>query len=161
MLNTIAAKATCFDIAASEAFAGYQRRVRANADRLAAALAARDLEILTGGTDTHMLVVDLRSSGWTGAAAESRLYEVGVAANEIAIPFDERPAAETSGLRLVSPALTMRGFDEEDMAEVAAIVASALRKDADLASLHARSTALCAKHPLYPGFRGYCAFLPG
>jgi glycine hydroxymethyltransferase len=160
-LAAIAAKATCFEIAASEAFADYQRRVRANADRLAAELVAGGLELLTGGTDTHMLVVDLRSSEWTGADAERRLYEVGVTANEIAIPFDERPADETSGLRLGSPALTMRGFDEEDMAEVAAIVAGALRKDADLASLHARSTALCAKHPLYPGFRGYCAFLPG
>jgi glycine hydroxymethyltransferase len=161
LLDTIAAKATCFEIAGAEAFADYQRRVRANADRLAAELTARDLDLLTGGTDTHMLVVDLRSSEWTGAAAESRLHVVGVAANEIAIPFDGRPADETSGLRLGSPAVTMRGFDEEDIAEVAGIVAGALREDADIDSLRDRSTALCAKRPLYPGFRGYCAFLPG
>jgi glycine hydroxymethyltransferase len=161
LLDTIAAKATCFEIAASEPFKAYQRQVRANADRLAAELVVRDLDLLTGGTDTHMLVVDLRSSGWKGADAESRLQEVGVAANEIAIPFDERPADETSGLRLGSPALTMRGFDEEDMTEVAGIVAGALREEADLASLRARSAALCAKRPLYPGFRGYCTFLPG
>lgn len=160
LLDTIAAKAVCFEIAASEAFADYQRRVRANADALAAELAKRDLEILTGGTDTHMLVVDLRSSGWTGAAAESRLHEVGVAVNEIAIPFDERPANETSGLRLGSPAVTMRRFDEEDMSEVAAIIVGALAESADLESLRARSAALCAKRPLYPGFRGYCDFLP-
>lgn len=161
LLDTIAAKAICFEIAASEAFADYQRRVRANADRLAAELIARGLDVLTGGTDTHMIVVDLRSTKWTGAAAESRLHEVGVAANEIDIPFDERPAGETSGLRLGSPATAMRGFDEEDMAELAAIVVAALAEDADLVSLRARSAALCAKRPLYPGFRGYCAYLPG
>jgi len=161
LLDTIAAKATCFEIAGSEAFADYQRRVRANADRLALELAARDLDILTGGTDTHLLVVDLRASGWTGRDAEARLHEVGVAVNEIAIPYDERPADEVSGLRLGSPAVTMRGFDEEEMTEVAAIVVGALREDADLASLRARSTALCAKRPLYPGFRGYCTFLTG
>jgi glycine hydroxymethyltransferase len=160
LLDTIAAKATCFEIAASQAFADYQRRVRANADRLAAELAAGGLEILTGGTDTHMLVVDLRSIEWTGAAAESRLHEVGVAANEIDIPFDERPADETSGLRLGSPAVTMRGFDEQDMVEVASIVAGALRADADLASLRTRSAALCARRPLYPGFGGYCHYRP-
>jgi Glycine/serine hydroxymethyltransferase len=161
LLDTIAAKATCFEIAGSEAFAGYQRRVRANADRLAAELAGRDLDILSGGTDSHMLLVDLRSTEWTGADAEKRLHEVGVAVNEIAIPHDERPADETSGLRLGSPAVTMRGFDQEDMAEVASIVAGALRADADLNSLRARSAALCARRPLYPGFRGYCSFLAG
>jgi glycine hydroxymethyltransferase len=161
LLDTIAAKATCFEIAGSEAFAGYQRRVRANADRLAAELAGRDLDILSGGTDSHMLLVDLRSTEWTGADAEKRLHEVGVAVNEIAIPHDERPADETSGLRLGSPAVTMRGFDQGDMAEVAAIVAGALRADADLNSLRARSAALCARRPLYPGFRGYCSFLAG
>ena len=135
--------------------------MRANADRLALELAARDLDILTGGTDTHLLVVDLRASGWTGRDAEARLHGVGVAVNEIAIPYDERPADDASGLRLGSPALTMRGFDEEDMSEVAAIVVGALREDADLASLRARSTALCAKRPLYPGFRGYCSFQTG
>jgi len=161
LLDTIAAKATCFEIAGSEAFAGYQRRVRANADRLAAELAGRDLDILSGGTDSHMLLVDLRSTEWTGADAEKRLHEVGVAVNEIAIPHDERPADETSGLRLGSPAVTMRGFDQEDMAEVASIVAGALRADADFNSLRARSAALCARRPLYPGFRGYCSFLAG
>jgi glycine hydroxymethyltransferase len=108
-----------------------------------------------------MLLVDLRSTEWTGADAEKRLHEVGVAVNEIAIPHDERPADETSGLRLGSPAVTMRGFDQEDMAEVAAIIVGALRADADLNSLHARSAALCARRPLYPGFRGYCSFLAG
>jgi glycine hydroxymethyltransferase len=78
--------------------------------------------------------------------------------NKNGIPFDERPPTVTSGLRLGSPAVTMRGFDEQDMAEVAGIIAGALRQDADLDALSARSAALCAKHPLYPGFRGYCGY---
>ncbi len=158
LLETIAAKATCFEIAGSEAFADYQRRVCANADRLAAELAARELEILTGGTDTHLFIVDLRSTEWTGRGAEERLHEVGVAVNEIAVPYDESPPTVTSGLRLGSPAVTMRGFDEEDMGEVAEIVVGALCRDADLEALRVRSAALCAKRPLYPGFRGYCDF---
>ena len=78
--------------------------------------------------------------------------------NKNGIPFDERPPTVTSGLRLGTPAVTMRGFDEEDMSEVASIICSALAKNADIAALSTRSAALCAKHPLYPGFRGYCSY---
>jgi glycine hydroxymethyltransferase len=158
LLHTIAAKATCFKIAASELFKTYQRQVRANADRLAAELIAGGLDIVTGGTDTHLLCVDLRSTEWTGKDAEARLNEVGVTTNKNAVPFDERSEDETSGLRLGSPAVTMRGFDEEDMAEAASIIVGALKPDADLEALRARSAALCAKRPLYPGFRGYCDY---
>jgi glycine hydroxymethyltransferase len=158
LLHTIAAKATCFKLAASEPFKVYQRQVRANADRLAADLLASGLDIITGGTDTHLLLVDLRSTEWTGKDAEDRLHEVGVTVNKNGIPFDERPPTVTSGLRLGSPAVTMRGFDDEDMAEVATIIAGALREDADLGALRARSAALCEKRPLYPGFRGYCSY---
>jgi glycine hydroxymethyltransferase len=161
LLHTIAAKATCFKIAASEPFRAYQRQVRANADRLAAELVAGGLEIVSGGTDTHLLCVDLRSIGLTGKDAEDRLREVGVTADPIALPFDERAGGEVSGLRLGSPALTMRGLDEQNMAEVAGIVVGALREDANPAALRDRSAALCARRPLYPGFRGYCSFLPG
>ena len=158
LLHTIAAKATCFKIAASEPFKAYQRQVRANADRLAAELVAHGLDIITGGTDTHLLLVDLRSTDWTGKDAEDRLHEVGVTVNKNGIPFDERPPTVTSGLRLGSPAVTMRGFEEEDMSEIASIICSALDKSADIAVLSARSAALCEKHPLYPGFRGYCSY---
>jgi len=158
LLHTIAAKATCFKIAASEPFKAYQRQVRANADRLAADLLSSGLDIITGGTDTHLLLVDLRSTDWTGKDAEDRLHDVSVTVNKNAIPFDERPPMVTSGLRLGSPAVTMRGFDEQDMAEVAGIIAGALREDADLDALRARSAALCVKRPLYPGFRGYCDY---
>jgi len=158
LLHTIAAKATCFKIAASEPFKAYQGQVRANADRLASELVGHGLDIITGGTDTHLLLVDLRRTDWTGKDAEDRLHEVGVTVNKNGIPFDERPPTVTSGLRLGSPAVTMRGFEEEDMSEIASIICSALDKSADIAMLAARAEALCEKHPLYPGFRGYCSY---
>jgi glycine hydroxymethyltransferase len=151
----IAAKATCFKIAASEPFRAYQQQVRTNADALADSLMERGLDLLTDGTDTHLMQVDLRGSEWTGRAAEERLHEVKITANRNTVPFDERPPMEASGLRLGTPAVTMRGFDEDDSAEVGAIIAAALSDDADLAALGARSQALCDKRPLYPGFRGF------
>ncbi|MER3412606.1 MAG: serine hydroxymethyltransferase, partial [Thermoleophilia bacterium] len=111
--HVIAAKATCFRIAASEAFRSYQEQVRANADALAEALLEGGLPVLTGGTDTHLLLVDLRQTPWTGREAEERLAEVGITVNRNTLPFDERPPTVASGLRLGTPAVTMRGFDEE------------------------------------------------
>jgi glycine hydroxymethyltransferase len=158
LLHTIAAKATCFRIAASEGFRAYQRQVRANADALAESLVDGGLELLTGGTDTHLMQVDLRRSDWTGRDAEERLDEVRITANRNTVPFDERPPTVASGLRLGTPAVTMRGFEEEDMREVGAIIGEALSGEVEVGSLRERSEALCAEHPLYPGFRGYGAF---
>jgi glycine hydroxymethyltransferase len=156
--HVIAAKATCFRIAATQEFRDYQTRVRANADALAETLQAGGLDVLTGGTDTHLLQIDLRSSDWTGKAAEERLAEVNITANRNTVPFDERPPTVASGVRLGTPAATMRGFDEEAFREVGRIICDALAADADVEALAARSTALCDRHPLYPGFRGYCAY---
>jgi glycine hydroxymethyltransferase len=158
LLHVIAAKATCFKIAASEAFRSYQTQVRANADTLAAALLDGGLDLLTGGTDTHLMQIDLRQSEWTGKTAEERLHDVKITANRNTVPFDERPPMEASGVRLGTPAVTMRGFDEEDMGEVGAIISAALDDGADTAALTARSEALCERRPLYPGFRGYTAY---
>jgi glycine hydroxymethyltransferase len=155
MQHVIAAKASCFKIAASEPFRAYQTQIRANADALADALIDRGLDLLTGGTDTHLMQIDLRGSDWTGRAAEGRLHEVKITANRNTVPFDERPPMEASGVRLGTPAVTMRGFDEDDMREVGGIIAGALSDSADLAALAARSEALCEKRPLYPGFRGF------
>jgi glycine hydroxymethyltransferase len=155
LLHVIAAKAACFKIAASEPFRAYQSQVRANADALADALMERGLDLLTDGTDTHLMQVDLRGSDWTGRAAEERLHEVQITANRNTVPFDERPPMEASGVRLGTPAVTMRGFDEEDMGEVGAIIADALSEEPDVAVLSGRSQALCDKRPLYPGFRGF------
>jgi glycine hydroxymethyltransferase len=156
--HVIAAKATAFKIAATEAFREYQRHVRENADALAESLVGGGLDVVTGGTDTHLLLVDLRSTEWTGADSEDRLHEVGITANKNAIPFDERPPTVASGLRVGTPAATMRGFDADDFREVGRIMVEALAADADLGSLKARSKALCDRRPLYPGFRGYCAY---
>jgi glycine hydroxymethyltransferase len=154
LLHVIAAKATCLKIAGSEAFRAYQQQIRVNADALADALLEGGHDLLTGGTDTHLLQVDLRRSDWTGKAAEERLHEVRITANRNTVPFDERPPMEASGIRLGTPAVTMRGFDEGDLREVGAIIAGALG-DGDLDALRARSDALCERRPLYPGYRGY------
>jgi glycine hydroxymethyltransferase len=159
LLHAIAAKATCFQIAASEPFRAYQRQVRANADVLAETLQEGGIEILTGGTDTHLLQVDLRPTDWTGKDAEERLHAVKLTVNRNTLPFDERPPTVASGIRLGTPAATMRGFDDDDFREVGRIICSALEQDADLAALAARADALCEKRPLYPGFRGYATYV--
>ncbi|HET7045998.1 MAG TPA: serine hydroxymethyltransferase [Gaiellaceae bacterium] len=157
--HTIAAKATCFRVAASEPFRAYQEQIRRNADALAETLQEGGVDVLTGGTDTHLLQVDLRSTEWTGAGAEERLAEVKITVNRNTVPFDERPPTVASGIRVGTPAMTMRGFDDEDFREVGRIICGALSDGADLAALVARSEALCAKRPLYPGFRGYTTYL--
>jgi glycine hydroxymethyltransferase len=156
--HTIAAKAACFRIAMTDAFRDYQQRVRDNADALGESLVDNGIELITGGTDTHLLLLDLRNSEWTGKAAEQRMHDVAITANRNTVPFDERSPFVTSGLRVGSPAPTMRGFDEDDFREVGAIIAGALADDADVDALKARSLALCDKHPLYPGFRGYTTY---
>src|SRR5204863_3501837 len=130
LVHTIAAKATCFRIAATEAFREYQQQVRANADTLATTLQEGGLDVLTGGTDTHLLQVDLRRTDWTGKDAEERLAEVRLTVNRNTVPFDERPPTVASGIRIGTPAATMRGFDEPDFREVGMIVAGALADDA-------------------------------
>jgi glycine hydroxymethyltransferase len=157
--HTIAAKAICFKIAATQAFRDYQAQIRKNADTLAATLQEHGLDILTGGTDTHLLQVDLRNSLWTGKSAEDRLAEVKITVNRNTVPFDPQPPTIASGIRIGTPAATMRGFDEADFAEVGAIIGGALGDDADVDALRARSEAVCERRPLYPGFRGYPAYV--
>ncbi len=159
LVHTIAAKATCFRIAATEAFREYQSQVRTNADTLAATLQEGGLNVLTGGTDTHLLQVDLRSTEWSGKEAEERLAEVKLTVNRNTVPFDERPPTVASGIRIGTPAATMRGFDEDDFREVGRIICEALADGADLPALAARSEALCERRPLYPGFRGFTTYV--
>jgi glycine hydroxymethyltransferase len=158
LMHTIAAKAACFRIAATEAFRDYQRQVRANADTLAETLQDGGLDVLTGGTDTHLLQLDLRKTDWTGKDAEERLAEVALTVNRNTVPFDERPPTVASGIRLGTPAATMRGFDEDDFREVGRIIVEALGEPADIGSLRARAEELCRRRPLYPGFRGYTTY---
>jgi glycine hydroxymethyltransferase len=156
--HVIAAKAACFLIAASEPFREYQSAVRANADALAESLQEGGLDVLTGGTDTHLLLVDLRRTEWTGKDAEDRLAEVGITVNRNTIPFDERPPTVASGFRVGTPAMTMRGLDEDDFREVGQIMCGALSSDADVAVLAERSASLVRRRPLYPGLPAFPAF---
>jgi glycine hydroxymethyltransferase len=157
--HTIAAKATCFKIAATEAFRDYQSQVRRNADTLSDTLMEGGLDVLTGGTDTHLLQLDLRSTEWTGKDAEERLHEVKLTVNRNTVPFDERPPTVASGVRIGTPAATMRGMDDGDFREIGRIIVEALGESPDLDALRSRTEALCAKRPLYPGFRGWTAYV--
>ncbi len=157
--HAIAAKAACFHIASTEAFRDYQSQVRANADALAETLVAGGLDILTGGTDTHLVQVDLRRSEWTGLAAQEHLEEVGLTVNRNTVPFDERPPKISSGVRVGTPAATMRGFDADSFRQVGRIIVSALEPGADTAALAREAAALADRHPLYPGFRGYTSYV--
>src|SRR2546422_6177630 len=120
--HTIAAKATCFKIAATEAFRDYQSQVRRNADTLSDTLMDGGLDVLTGGTDTHLLQLDLRSTDWTGKDAEERLHEVKLTVNRNTVPFDERSPTVASGVRIGTPAATMRGMGEEDFREIGRVI---------------------------------------
>src|SRR5882757_4189735 len=157
--HTIAAKATCFKIATTDAFREYQLQIRRNADALAETLQAGGLDLVTGGTDTHLMQIDLRNSEWTGKAAEERLHEVRITVNRNTVPFDERPPTVASGVRIGTPAMTMRGFDEDDFRETGRVICDALTESPDIDALLRRVDALCAKRPLYPGFRGYTTYV--
>ena len=157
--HTIAAKATCFKIAATEAFRDYQSQVRRNADTLSDTLMEGGLDVLTGGTDTHLLQLDLRGTDWTGKDAEERLHEVKLTVNRNTVPFDERPPTVASGVRIGTPAATMRGMDDGDFREIGRIIVESLDDSPDLDGLRSRTEALCAKRPLYPGFRGWTTYV--
>jgi glycine hydroxymethyltransferase len=156
--HTIAAKATCFKIAATEAFRDYQSQVRRNADTLSDTLMEGGLDVLTGGTDTHLLQLDLRSTDWTGKDAEERLDEVKLTVNRNTVPFDERSPTVASGIRMGTPAATMRGMDDGDFREIGRIIVDALGDSPDIDGLRSRAETLCAKRPLYPGFRGWTTY---
>ncbi|WP_326595393.1 serine hydroxymethyltransferase [Streptomyces sp. NBC_01803] len=154
--HVIAAKAVAFKVAASEDFRERQQRTLAGARILAERLGRADVaevgvSVLSGGTDVHLVLVDLRDSELDGRQAEDRLHEVGITVNRNAIPDDPRPPMVTSGLRIGTPALATRGFGAEDFREVADIIAEALKPAYDADGLKARVTALAEKHPLYPG----------
>ncbi|MCG8922299.1 serine hydroxymethyltransferase [Lentzea sp. DG1S-22] len=152
--HVIAAKAVAFKHAASPEFADRQRRTlegaRILADRLSQAdVAAAGVKVLTGGTDVHLVLVDLVSSELDGKQAEDVLHRIGITVNRNAVPNDPRPPMVTSGLRIGTPALATRGFGEVDFAEVADVIAEALKPGAAVEELRARVEVLAAKHPLY------------
>jgi glycine hydroxymethyltransferase len=152
LMHTIAAKAVAMRIAATDQFKVRQKQTIANAQAFAAGLEANGVPVLTGGTDVHLVLVDLTPSGLDGKTAEARLEEVGITVNRNAIPFDERPPMNPSGLRIGTPALTTRGLVEEDLSEIAAVIASALSDDFETEkdALAERTKTLMERYPLYP-----------
>jgi glycine hydroxymethyltransferase len=153
LMHIIAAKAVCFKEAAEPAFAEYQRQIVANAKKLAAVLSASGLRLVSGGTDNHLLVVDVFSKGITGKLAETALGKAGITVNKNAIPFDQNPPMVASGIRVGTPSVTTRGMREPEMELIGELIGRALaapENDRDLAMIHAEVEALCRKFPLYP-----------
>ncbi|PYG00606.1 glycine hydroxymethyltransferase [Georgenia satyanarayanai] len=160
LMHVIAAKAVALKVAAGEEFADRQRRTlegaRIIAERLMApAVREAGVSVVTGGTDVHLVLVDLRSSALDGQQAEDLLHAAGITVNRNAVPFDPRPPRVTSGLRIGTPALATRGFGAAEFTEVADVIATALTEGtaADVTALHARVTALTEAFPLYEGLQ--------
>ncbi|MDO5478841.1 MAG: serine hydroxymethyltransferase [Clostridia bacterium] len=150
LMHVIAGKAMCFKEALSEEFKEYQAQVIKNAKTLAESLIEEGFDIVSGGTDNHLMLVDVRKFSLTGKELERRLDDIGVTCNKNAIPFDPEKPFVTSGIRLGSPAVTTRGFKEEDMREIAKIIKiAALGDESKYDEARARVKALCDKYPLY------------
>ena len=152
LMHVIAAKAVAFKEAMSDEFKIYQKQIVKNAKALAAELTAQGFTLVSGGTDNHLMLVDVRAQNLTGKVAERLLDDVGVTVNKNTIPFDPASPFVTSGVRIGTPALTSRGFLEDDFREVGAIIALALQNpDSEESKDEARRrvAALCSKYPLY------------
>ncbi|MGH9315446.1 MAG: serine hydroxymethyltransferase [Vicinamibacterales bacterium] len=153
LMHIIAAKAVCLKEAMEPAFADYQRQIVANAKRLAAGLAAAGFRLVSGGTDTHLMLVDVFSKGITGKGAEAALGKAGITVNKNAIPFDQNPPMVASGIRVGTPAVTTRGMREPEMDQIAGFIARVLATPEDeraIAAVRAEVEALCRMFPLYP-----------
>ena len=152
LMHMVAGKAVTLKIAQSELFRERQRRTREGAAILAEELLGSGVNVLTGGTDVHLVLVDLRESELDGQQAEDRLDEIGITVNRNAVPFDPRPPAVSSGLRVGTPALATRGFQADDFREIGRVMAQALTGDFDQVKgeLSERTRALAEKYPLYP-----------
>lgn len=156
LMHAVAAKAVAFKLAASDEFRDRQQRTVRGAQILAERLLQPDVQdagvaLTTGGTDVHLVLVDLRDAAIDGKQAEDLLHEVGITVNRNSVPADPRPPMTTSGLRIGTPALATRGFSHDDFAEVADVIAQALKPNPDVAALRERTRALAEKYPLYPG----------
>src|SRR5579862_2949556 len=153
LAHIIAAKAVCFKEAAEPAFAAYQRQIAANAARLANAMTAAGLRLVSGGTDNHLMLVDVFSKGVTGKVAEAALGKAGITVNKNAIPFDKNPPMVASGIRIGTPAITTRGMGEPEMDAIAELITRALNAPDDegaLAMVRVEVERLCRNFPLYP-----------
>jgi glycine hydroxymethyltransferase len=153
LMHIIAAKAVCFKEAAEPGFIAYQRQIVANAKRLASVLTTAGFRLVSGGTDNHLMLVDVFSKGITGKAAEAALGKAGMTVNKNAIPFDRNPPMVASGIRLGTPAVTTRGMGEAEMDVIGELFTRALQTPDDdhaLGMVRAEVESLCRKFPLYP-----------
>jgi glycine hydroxymethyltransferase len=156
LMHIIAAKAVCLKEALEPSFASYQRQIVANAQRLAEGLKTAGFRLVSGGTDNHLMLVDVFSKGLTGKVAEAALGKAGITVNKNAIPFDQNPPMVASGIRIGTPAVTSRGMREPEMDLIAELIARVLASSDDdhvAASVREKVEALCRKFPLYPESR--------
>ena len=148
LMHVIAGKAVCFKEALEPEFKTYQEQIIKNAQALASRLLELDFNLVSGGTDNHLILIDLRNKHITGKALETKLDDVGITVNKNAVPFDTEKPSITSGIRIGTPAVTTRGFKEEDMIELANLIDMVVI-DENLDEVKSRVTALCEKYPLY------------
>ena len=155
LMHAIAAKAVCFREALSPSFVEYQKQVLKNARKLVRELQGLGYRIVAGGTDCHLMSVDLRAKNITGKDAEIALDKAGITVNKNTIPFDPQPPMVTSGIRIGTPAITTRGMREKDMAVIAGYLDEAITNkssDAALKGIAGKVKEMCARFPIYPGF---------
>jgi glycine hydroxymethyltransferase len=153
LMHIIAAKAVCFKEAMEPSFAEYQRQIAANAKRLAASITGHGFRLVSGGTDNHLMLVDVFSKGLTGKIAEAALGKAGITVNKNAIPFDKNPPMVASGIRVGTPAVTTRGMREPEMDQIGDLIARVLSSPEDertLATVKSEVERLCRRFPLYP-----------
>ena len=150
LMHVIAAKAVCFGEALKPEFKTYQEQIIKNAKVLADELLKLDFNLVSGGTDNHLLLIDLRNKGITGKELETRLDNVGITVNKTAVPFDTEKPSITSGIRIGTPAVTTRGFKEEDMVEIATLIDLVVKDyEKNFEEVSTRVHNLCKKYPLY------------
>jgi len=156
LMHIIAAKAICFGEALKPEFKAYQKQVKANAARMAAELTKAGYRIVSGGTDSHVLSVDLRAKNITGKDAEIALDKAGITCNKNTIPYDPQKPMITSGIRLGTPAITTRGMKEDDMPAIVKLIDEAIANHTDearLAAISKKAEEFLKKFPLYPGMK--------
>jgi glycine hydroxymethyltransferase len=154
-MHVIAAKAVAFKEALSPAFKRYQKQVLANARTLAQGLVERGYKIVSGGTDTHLMLVNLTNKGLTGKEADAALDAAGIIVNKNAVPYDEKPPAVASGIRIGSPIVSTRGMREADMREIVALIDHVLQHPRDQqvqAEVLAQAKALCHRFPIFHAY---------
>jgi glycine hydroxymethyltransferase len=150
LMHVIAAKAVCFEEAVSDAFKSYQHHIVLNAKALSESLQKNGIRLVSGGTDNHLMLVDLTAQGITGKELEAMLEHAGITVNKNAIPFDTRSPFITSGVRIGTPAATSRGMNEDDMTQIGAWISDVIHRREDAVDdVRQKVLALCAKRPLY------------